>query len=364
MGTGKTRLFCLIIMTLLTLFIAGCSSGGDDDDNTLFSDNCDCDPSPVVDENGITLIFEKQDVEWPSNISVLLKAETIDGEPLPYLNASNFRVYEDGEFISVFESERAIVPTPGDFAYYTLLLLDLSGSVLESNSLIDLKEAAKGFVESMMPPPNSDTFGTMLMAIQWFDGNAGLHSLVPFVKEKDDLISGIESISHDISSDTSTNLYGAVIQGMDIMNEHVGSDDNVISVGSLVIFTDGTDRANRNSEKEAVNAVDNAEDEISVYTIGLGAEIDEDVLTKLITKEDGFAYAEDYEDLVPKFKDIANEIKREANSHYMLEYCSPKRKGQHDLKIVVSDEEYGSCSMTTCFCADGFSGGCEIGENN
>ncbi|QTA80030.1 von Willebrand factor A-like domain-containing protein [Desulfonema limicola] len=356
----KIKYFSLIILIVLSLFLAGCG-GDDDDDDFSFSEDCDCSPSPVLDEKGITLIFEKQDTEWPSKISVLLKAETIEGEPVDDLKTADFSIYEDGEFISQFESQRAIVPTPGDFTYYTLLLLDLSGSVLESNSLTDLKQAAKGFVEAIMPPPNSDTYGTMLMGVQWFDGAARLHSLVSFVKEKDRLISGIDSISKDISDDKSTNLYGAVVQGIKIMDDHVGNDSNVISVGSMVLFTDGKDRANRNSEIEAVTSIDNAEDGISVYTIGLGGEIDETVLKKLITKEDGFAYAEDYEDLVPRFKEIADEIKQEANSHYLLKYCSPKRKGQHELKILVS---YGdkSCAMSTCFCADGFTGGCDLGQ--
>jgi uncharacterized protein YegL len=128
-----------------------------------------------------------------------------------------------------------------------------------------------------------------------------------------------------------------------------------------VVFTDGTDQAARRTLDEALKAVNSVDQNTSVYTIGLGNEIDENVLEKI--GKDGYFQADDMNELIQTFEEVANTIVADLNSHYMLEYCSPKRKGLHELKIVIYREGKG-CSLTTCFCADNFTGGCKVSSGN
>ncbi|MGE0087666.1 MAG: hypothetical protein AB7S75_24915 [Desulfococcaceae bacterium] len=353
----KNKLFVMwIVMIALCLGLTGC---GDDDDEGSSQPSCGCKSDPVIENKGLVFIYEKQTVQKPANVSVMFKLETNEGQPVTDLTAENLRIYENGEPISLYESRQAIIPKPGTFVHNGMLLLDLSGSILESESLGSLKTAAKAFVTAVMPPKDSSGYGEMRLEIRWFDGSASTHLLVSFTEDPDMLIKGIDSITASISTDSSTNLYGAVIEGLNIVNNTMNMASQSVSMGSLVTFTDGKDQAGRKTKDEAVKAVNNADEDISIYTIGLGSEIDKDVLTAL--GPDGFVWADDIDELYAKFEEIANEISADVNSHYLFEYCSPKRKGQHELKIVA---EYGekSGSMTTCFCADGFEGGCEVNQ--
>ncbi|WP_207678288.1 VWA domain-containing protein [Desulfonema magnum] len=356
----KYRCLKLIMIIGLSLLLISCSSSDDG------SDGCDCKGDPISDkEGGLVLSFEDQDEKAPANVSLLFKVETKDGIPITDLRSDHFKIYEDDDEkpISDAESKQAILPKPGKFKFHTLLLLDLSASVLESDSLKTLKEAAKKFADEIMPAPNSENFGEIDMGIWYFDGADGIHRLAEFDEESDELISKIYSIDTKISNDPSTNLYGAIIKGIEKVEGMVGKRGNTITVGSVVVFTDGRDEADRKTREEALQTLYDTGKNVSVYTIGLGGDIDDETLAEF--GRDGFVLADDISELVEKFEDIAERILKDVNSYYLLEYCSPKRKGSHDLTISAeyyydSEDKYLSGSLTTCFCASGFRGGCEI----
>lgn len=337
---------------LFLLMILACDS-----DNPI----CGIDGT-AVEENGIILTLRQKSDSPPAHVSVLLKADMKSdvgrNVPLTNLRASNFTIFENDSRISV-ESDHAIVPKPGVFISHTLLLLDLSGSILEdSASLEKLKDASTKFIDAIIPASNSEGFGEIDMAIDWFDGEQKLHQLVPFTTNADALRDGIKRIREGISRDRSTNLNGAVIDGAKKVKDMTGIEDGVVSIGALAIFTDGKDQAARKSQKKALEAVDDASQQsVSIYTVGLGNEIDKSTLRAF--GKDGFFFADDIEELAAEFEEIATQINDDVNSHYLVEYCSPKRNGDHSLKIVVSYQNLDG-SITTCFDADDFRGGCEL----
>jgi hypothetical protein len=343
----------LILMGVL--LPAGCGGGG----NGGGGDDCDCEKTPLIEENGLLFTFEGQEVRSPANVSVFFKMETADGLPLTGLETGDFLIYEDGDLVSQFESQQTVVPMPGQFRSHTLLLLDLSGSILGSDSLPVLKQAAREFVFSVMErTEEAPGRSGMAMSIWWFDGARRLHPLVEdFISDPEHLLDRIDAINADMSEDTSTNLYGAVISGIDRVEEKAAAFEGQVSVGSVVIFTDGTDQAGYRTREEALAAVDTADPAISIYTIGLRGEIDETVLTAI--GKDGSPFADDVEQLVPKFEEIALRIREDANSHYKLEYCSPKRNGDHDLMITTALDGLRG-KLITCFCAEEFEGGCIV----
>jgi hypothetical protein len=348
------------MLICLALLLGGCSSsddnggGGDSGGNNA---DCGCVGGPEIDDDGIVFTFQEQEVEQPANVTLFFKLEETDGAPLPGIPATTFVIRENGQEISPFESRQTIRPKPGAFTAQTLLLLDLSGSVLQTNTLARLQEAAQTFIGQIMPRPNEADFGAFRTAIQWFDGAADPHPLVDFTADIDELNAGIESLNAELSEDRSTNLYGAAIQGVNRVRDEVNRASSAVSAGSLVVFTDGRDQAARRTLDDALNAVQNAEDEISIYTIGLGDDTDEGVLARL--GADGFFKSDNLDGLVSNFQAVARSITADVNSNYILEYCSPKRQGAHDLTVAV-EVNGQSGSLTNCFCADGFTGGCEI----
>jgi uncharacterized protein YegL len=333
----------LIAMALVATALTGCDDGPTE-------------PRTTTEDKGLALRLESREVRNPANVSVLFQVTTSAGKPVPGLTVEDFTIFENNEPISSFEAARAILPKPGKFVSRAVLVLDLSGSVLNASSLPALKDAAKSFVTATLAATASSTAE---VGVWWFDGAADLHQLNGFTNNRATLLAAIDKIAPGISKDVSTNLNGAVIEAVEMAADKSDEDDrkNLISSNAVVIFTDGTDRAARRTDQDAVATVTRNKDEVSVYTIGLGSEIRESSLKAIGI--DGFVSARDVSELTSAFTAVGADIRDEANSYYLLEYCSPKRAGTNTVKIQASQATL-SGSLSTTFSASGFSGGCTV----
>ncbi len=307
-------------------------------------------------------VLEGPDVTPPSKISIFFKVQDAYNNPVGYLKQSNFVIYEKGlnddchRRISEFESTRRISGRAQVFNHTTLLVLDLSGSVLQQ-SLTKLQEAAIAFIDEIMP----DTVDpSVAMGIWYFDGENKLHQLIPVTSSIFALKLGVSSISKNISIDNSTDLFGAVIKSAVKAQEILQGFQNqdMKSAASVVIFTDGRDRANRYTRQEAYNAVASAPKDISFFTLGVGNEINKSELQTI--GKNGYAEAISIANLTSIFKQIAALVANQSNSFYLFEYCSPIRKGAKNGLIIeaFSNNEVGF--MEAVFDATGFTGGCKL----
>ncbi|MGB7392984.1 MAG: VWA domain-containing protein [Pricia sp.] len=355
-------------LLVLFLSIALFASCGNADDDVNFGLNTGGDLGegrPVDDcldlgENDLVLSIQDQFTTAPGKVSVFFKVSDAAGNPVSGLTADQFTIYEQGRndecfnTISKSEANSRISPNSQIFSNNTLLVLDLSGSVLDT-SLEELKTAGVSFVNNVMPETTQESFQ---MAIYWFDGEDVLHELNPLTASKVELTAAIEGITADISDDSSTDLYGAVIKSTDIATNllNASTEGEKIGAASVVIFTDGTDQASRFTQEAAQNKVDTANPNISFFTIGLGAEIDEQVLIDLGKTSSVFATNKD--ELEDTFNDISDLVSQRASSFYLFEYCSPKRDGENNLAIQVENGTL-SGAVQTRFNAEGFTGGCE-----
>lgn len=136
------------------------------------------------------------------------------------------------------------------------------------------------------------------------------------------------------------------------------SENSVVRAASVVLFTDGTDQASRFSEDAALRAVNEANPNISFFTIGLGAEIDTDILGDI--GKTASVFASNTEELETTFNQISQRVSEQANSFYLFEYCTPKRDGSGENNLVIQLTNAGlQGAVQTKFRADGFTGGCE-----
>ncbi len=358
-----SRLFFIL---LTTVFLVSC---GNADDDVNFNLNTGAlgmgipvDDCLNLDQSNLILSIQEQFTTLPGKVSILFKVSDLQGNPVAGLQADQFTIYEQGRndacfnTISASESFARISSNSQVFTSNTILVLDLSNSVL-SNSLDELKSASVSFINNVMPLETDESFR---MAIYWFDGEDRLHLLNPITSDRSELTRAVNTIDTDISDDPSTDLYGAVIKSTDIVTEllNASTEDDKIGAASVVIFTDGTDQASRFSESEAQQKVDEAAANISFFTIGLGSEIDERVLTNL--GKTFSVFAGDKNDLENTFNDISLRITDSANSFYLFEYCSPKRdgSGENNLAIQVINAN-GQGAVQTSFDATGFEAGCE-----
>ncbi len=361
----KTHLTGIGLLTFLFLFFS--CGNADDDVNFDINQNelglgQNTDDCLGFGENQLLLSIQDQFTTLPGKVSVFFKVTDTDGNPVPGLTAEQFTIYEQGRnddcfnTISSSESLARISPKSQVFSNSTLLVLDLSNSVL-SNSLEELKSASIGFINSVMPAEELESFK---MAIYWFDGEDQLHLLQELTSSTEQLVGAVEAITSDISNDPSTDLYGAVIKATDLAENSIAENLNEGTIGaaSVVLFTDGTDQASRYSEEQALSMVADANRNISFFSIGLGGEIDPDILEQIGKTFSAFAGNE--AELEAVFNSISQKVAEQANSFYLFEYCTPKRdgSGENNLAIQLIDGDREG-AVQTSFDASGFSGGCE-----
>jgi len=356
----------LLLIFGITLLV----SCGNSDDDIQFNPNLGGDlglGSPVDDclelgSNELVLSIQDEFTTLPGKVSVFFRVSDEFGNPVAGLTADRFTIYEQGRnddcfnTISPSESQARISPNSQVFTNHTLLVLDLSNSVL-SSSLSELKSASISFVDNVMPEPESESYK---MAIYWFDGQDILHELQPLTSSKIELTGAIEGIQENISEDPSTDLYGAVIKSTDIASGLLDESrqSSTIGAASVVLFTDGTDQASRYREEDALEKVNKADSNISFFTIGLGAEIDSQILESI--GKTFSVFAGNKEELETTFNQLSQKVSERANSFYLFEYCSPKRdgSGENNLAIQVSDGTRQG-AVQTRFDATGFTGGCQ-----
>lgn len=344
------KIFLGGLLTLCALLSNSCSAPIDR--------NC---PNIFYNDLIITAVSEPKIVPGSSKLSMILKVNENSSRALPVsgLTTGNFKVYEKGSndecanAISESEANKQFSPSAQKFRHNTLVVLDLSASVT-SSALSQLKSSTTSFINNIITSSGDDSYQ---VGISWFDGEDKLNTLVDFTSNKNQLLNAVSNLNASISKDPSTDLYGAVIKSVDKAEQKLRDlqKESFISAYSIVVFTDGTDQAARYSKQVALNKVSGANPKISVFTIGLGTEIDKAVLTAI--GKNGAVFPQNKNELEAKFIELARVVKGEANSYYLFEYCSPKRAGKVSLVLVVSyDAKKGT--YTTNFDANGLTSNC------
>ncbi|MCA9664128.1 MAG: VWA domain-containing protein [Myxococcales bacterium] len=294
----------------------------------------------------LKLQLHNASVQKPSNVALYFSVEKSNGAPVAKLDAKAFRIFEDGRLISPFESKQTILNPEVAVVHYTLLLLDLSGSVTESGSLHTLVQAAASFADKVAKRQK--------IAIYGFEGGADLVPVTPFTTSSSAVSAGLARISTRKSRDPSTNLHGAVVRAVKVLESAMKRSTQPLRFGTLVIFTDGTDRAHRVTAEKMHEALDNSH--VNVFVIGLGAEIDQGELRRL--GRNGFVQATEGKNVRAAFDEVAARIEAAARKFYLLSYCSPSRAGTHELRVELKvDGQSGGLSHQ--FKADGFGPRCD-----
>jgi hypothetical protein len=196
------------------------------------------------------------------------------------------------------------------------------------------------------------------VGIYAFDGSPDLTPIVPFTDQAGNAQAGVSQLSTFKPKDPSTNLNGAIVKGLDELDNALGKATQPLKFGTLVVFTDGSDRANRVPRDEMLGHVHSKP--FDVFAIGLGAEIKDEQLKEI--GKSGTAMAADKDAILKAFDDIGARVEGRTKSYYLLSYCSPARAGQHEVRIEALYKSNGkeeSGSLKRDFDATGFAPGCD-----
>ncbi len=293
---------------------------------------------------GLRVVVVDSAFHTPSNVAVYFTVDTATGEPVGGLTATDFRIYEDGALVSEAESDQTIINPEVAAEHYTLLLVDMSGSVVESDGVPLLQAAATELVSQVEG-------SSQRVAVFAFDGEEEIHQIVGF--SAGGAAGGVARLGGFRPRDPSTNLHGAVVAGLAELDEAMEGSRTPLHFGTLVVFSDGSDRAARVTRRDMNRAIDASP--YDVFAIGVGSEIDEGTLGDV--GRDGYVLVEDAAAITAAFRRVGERITRMTQRFYLLSYCSPARAGTHRVTVeAVTEEARGSATYE--FDATGFGPNC------
>jgi len=145
-------------------------------------------------------------VQKPSNVAVYFIVDTSEGDPMPGLTAESFKIYEDGQPVSALESKQTILNPEVTASHYTLLLVDMSGSVTLSGDVPVIVDSARAFTERVQK--------FQKVGVYVFDGSVAIQQIAGFSTGTPNL----DSLTSFKPKDPSTNLNGAVLEGIKILH--------------------------------------------------------------------------------------------------------------------------------------------------
>src|SRR5262249_41733940 len=121
---------------------------------------------------GLNLKVVDHSVRKPSNVAVYFTVETRGGAPVANLTPQDFQIFEDKQRVSSLESKQTTLQPEGAAIRCTLLLIDTSGSVVDSGQMPALVQAAASFGDRVGPYQK--------VAVYTFDGSPHVTPVVSF----------------------------------------------------------------------------------------------------------------------------------------------------------------------------------------
>ena len=281
--------------------------------------------------------------ETPSNVALHLSVGDKSGEPIVGLKPANFRIFEDGKLVPEDKAKRLLLDPKVAEVHITLLLVDLSGPIVDSPDLPALVQQIGEFMERLKPNHQ--------LTVSLFDGRDELRTVLE--PDETNLEASLARIRRYRPEDRKGNVNGAVLKGLAILDRQMAEVKSSHKASNLVLFTDRGDMAGKVPQEELDSALDKTP--ADVYVIAAGPGIKRPELGK-IARTDAF-YSTDPKELGTGFAHLGKHLEITAAGHYLLSYCSPKRKGEHKVEIEVNTEtEHGK--LTHKFSANGFTKGC------
>ncbi|MFL6197096.1 MAG: VWA domain-containing protein [Thermoanaerobaculia bacterium] len=222
--------------------------------------------------------------------------------PVPGLTAKDFSVTEDGVRQEIARFDRVT-----DLPIHAAVTLDISGSM--EKSLDRARQAALQFLQSTIRPRDR-------AAVVTFNDHPNL--TVKFTKDLPTLAAGLAGLK----AERGTALYDSVIFTLYYFTGVKGQR-------AMLLLSDGKDEGSRFTFDDALEYARRAG--VTIYSIGLGEDVDKRKLEKLSEETGGRAFfVKNVEDLTGIYSTIESELR----SQYLLGYQSNNTSGGNGFRSI------------------------------
>ncbi len=262
----------------------------------------------------IILTFNQIDPSQFPTISNYVAMVDQNGQPITGLTTANFTVKEDNQSVSF-----AVTPFGGSQLDVSVaLVLDNSGSI-DDNELATINQAANSFVGLMKTNDRGAIFKFTqhVSLVQDFTSNKSLLN---------------NAINSSRPAGDLTALYDAIYDALS--RTKLEANRRVI-----IVLTDGVKTAGSKDLSEIIDLATNSQ--IPVFTIGLGNNVDANVLTNIAVQTGGLYFSSaSTSNLLAIFESIGGTIENQ----YEISYTSPNPSRDGTLRTVTITSTYGNDS--------------------
>ena len=264
--------------------------------------------------------------------------------------AQNWKVLDDGNFVSDLEAEMTVEVEPG--TSLTIILIDLSNSIAALEGYVQsTKDAAKQLILSLFEGQEQGNSGLPTIAVHSFDGRAATQIVSDWSQDKNALLAAVDRVVCGGASgspgvafcgDSSTELYGSLIQAADMVRARRTLSTVVAAStargydNAVVVFTDGRDLAGRFGATDARSAL--TREGLLVFALGAATPQRTTQVADLIaiTGDEQAAFLGANAAALPGLaKTVAGLLVPYYSRSYRITYCSPRRAGTHTVDVMI-----------------------------
>jgi len=224
------------------------------------------------------------------------------GRPLEGMEQKDFTVVEDGVRQEIARFEKVT-----NLPIHTAVALDISASM--DDKLDQTRQAALRFLEQTIQPKDR-------AAIVTFNDRPNL--AVKFTKDVNTLAGGLAGLK----AERGTALYDSLIFSLFYFNGVKGQR-------AVLLLSDGKDEGSRFSYEDALDYARRAG--VTVYSIGLGEDVDRKKLEKISEETGGRAF---FVESTAGLDAIYHTIEEELRSKYLIAYQSSNTGGSDEFRTV------------------------------
>jgi VWFA-related protein len=331
-----------LLLLFLTLF--GCASGGGSSSDTSTTTETTTDTDTTTDDTTTTSttdpsvdVFINQletaclssgDTEVSAYVSVVDES----GDLIDALDLSNFQIIQDSNEIDagsiLFATSDDLIPEPVSVS----IIMDYSKSITElPDTQAAMEDAVTGFVDLMQLDDQAEIIKF----------NTGIRYLLPFTSNKTLLKAGV-AYTEDIQG-AYTYLYDTLYTGIEDVAEQSGRQAVVAITDGQEQHMDGVPGDRRTVEDIIALAQEN---EVPLFLIGLGENINEDELQEMAEETEGHFYqaasSDDLEDIYSKISDLLN-----IEQYLMIFEATANGEETGSLEITVNYNDLTDSAETT-----------------
>jgi Ca-activated chloride channel family protein len=237
------------------------------------------------------------------------------GHPVLGLSQKNFAVNEDGVRQTISRFERV-----NDLPIHAAVVLDSSGSM--EKSLQQARDAALGFLKNTIQPKDR-------AAVITFNDHPNIG--VKFSNDLDTLAGGLAGLK----AERGTSLWDTIIFTLFYFNGVKGQR-------AILLLTDGRDESSRFTFEDALEDARRAG--VTIYTIGLGEDIDKRKLNKLSEETGGRAF---FIKSAAELGAIYATIQEDLRSQYLIAYQSTNTSPENNFRAVDVKVDRGGVEVKT-----------------